>query len=81
MKYKKISLLQAYESVKVCRPKIKPNCGFFKQLIDYEKQLFGCNSVEMVYNETVNMEIPDVYNISYRNPFVLNRRKQIHFRN
>lgn len=83
MKCRKISLLEAYNLVKTSRPKIKPNCGFFKQLIDYEKQLFGCISVEMVFNETVRMEIPDVYNMNYKNPFLLinERRKQKHCRN
>lgn len=65
MKYKKMSLLEAYNYVKICRPRIKPNCGFFKQLIDFEKDIFGCNSVHMVYNETVRMEIPDVYDVNY----------------
>lgn len=83
MKYNKLSLLQAYNFVKAKRPKIKPNCGFFKQLIDYEKTLFGSNTVDMVFNETVKMEIPDVYDVNYQNPFLLvnKRRKEKHLRN
>ncbi|XP_023024258.1 dual specificity protein phosphatase 21 [Leptinotarsa decemlineata] len=68
MKYQKLSLLEAYNYVKLRRPRIKPNCGFFKQLIEYEKQLFGCNTVEMVFNEFVQMEIPDVYQCDYKVP-------------
>lgn len=76
MKYNRIPLLQAYNLVKDCRPRIKPNCGFFRQLIDYEKVLFGCNSVQMIYNENVRMEIPDVYDFTYRNPMLMiNPRK------
>lgn len=83
MKCRNMSLLEAYNLVKSCRPKIKPNCGFFKQLIRYEKELFGYNSVGMVFNETVQMEIPDVYDINYKNPFLVTneRRKQKHLRN
>ncbi|XP_057656841.1 dual specificity protein phosphatase 18-like [Diorhabda carinulata] len=66
MKYYKLSLLESYNYLKLRRPRIKPNCGFFKQLIEYEKQLFGCNTVQMVYNEFVQMEIPDVYDSDYR---------------
>ncbi|XP_056638808.1 dual specificity protein phosphatase 18-like [Diorhabda sublineata] len=66
MKYYKLSLLESYNYLKLRRPRIKPNCGFFKQLIEYEKQLFGCNTVQMVYNEFVQMDIPDVYDSDYR---------------
>lgn len=66
MKYNKLSLLEAYNYVKLRRSRIKPNCGFFKQLIEYEKQLYGCNTVHMVYNDCVQMEIPDVYDNDYK---------------
>lgn len=66
MKYHKLTLLESYNYLKLRRPRIKPNCGFFKQLIEYEKQLFGCNTVHTVYNEFVQMEIPDVYDSDYR---------------
>ncbi|KAJ8920842.1 hypothetical protein NQ315_015634 [Exocentrus adspersus] len=66
MKHHRLPLLEAYNFVKLRRQRIKPNCGFFKQLIEYEKQLFGSNTVHMVYNEFVQMEIPDVYDSDYR---------------
>lgn len=66
MKHHNLSLLEAYNHVKEKRSSIRPNCNFFRQLMDYELQLFGCNTVSMVYNEYVNMEIPDVYDSQYR---------------
>lgn len=66
MKYQHMSLLQAYNYVKSKRPQIKPNNGFFRQLIDYEYRLFGENSVKMVYNDYVNAEIPEVYACDYQ---------------
>lgn len=43
-----------------------PNNGFFHQLIDYEKQLYGDNSMQMVFNEMFHMEMPDIYDKFYR---------------
>lgn len=48
------------------RPQIRPNTGFFKQLIKYEEWLFGEASVKMVYCEAIDKEIPDVYEPEYR---------------
>ncbi|CAH1971599.1 unnamed protein product [Acanthoscelides obtectus] len=75
MKHFKLSLLEAYNLVKSSRPRIRPNCGFFKQLIEYEKSLFGCNTVHMVFNDVVRMEIPDVYESDYK--VVTYRRKRV----
>ncbi|KAG7318502.1 hypothetical protein KOW79_018257 [Hemibagrus wyckioides] len=43
-----MSLMDAHTLVRACRPIIRPNCGFWKQLIDYERSLRGTNSVMMV---------------------------------
>ncbi len=59
MKYHRISLLHAYNYVKSRRSVIRPNVGFFRQLIDYEKKLFGSASVKMVTSPLG--VIPDVY--------------------
>ena len=59
MRYHKLSLLHAYTYVKTKRPVIRPNNGFFRQLIDYEKKLFGRTTVKMVSSPIGN--IPDVY--------------------
>jgi len=38
-------LKEAYAQVFNARGVIMPNDGFFRQLMDYERELFGCNSV------------------------------------
>lgn len=47
------------------RQQIRPNTGFFRQLIAYEKSLYGTTSVSMVYKESLGQEIPDVYEQEY----------------
>ncbi|KAL8591813.1 hypothetical protein ACOMHN_047073 [Nucella lapillus] len=59
MKYQHMSLDQAYRHCKRQRPVVHPNVGFFKQLVDYERRLFGRNSVRMVPSP-IGL-IPDVY--------------------
>lgn len=74
MKYRHLTLLEAYNYVKSRRPRIKPNCGFFKQLIQYEKELYGKSTVRMVYNEYVQMSIPEVYEGQYRKIHIPTKR-------
>ena len=59
MKYHAMSLLDAHTWTKSCRPIIRPNNGFWEQLIHYEFQLFGRNTVRMV-SSPMGM-IPDIY--------------------
>ncbi|XP_076466326.1 dual specificity protein phosphatase 14-like isoform X2 [Babylonia areolata] len=59
MKYQSMSLEQAYKHCKYRRPVVHPNVGFFKQLVDYERRLFGRNSVRMVQSSIG--WIPDIY--------------------
>ncbi|XP_030073542.1 dual specificity protein phosphatase 18 [Microcaecilia unicolor] len=59
MKYDSMSLLEAHVWLKSCRPIIRPNTGFWKQLISYELKLFGKNTVKMVSSPFG--DIPDVY--------------------
>ncbi|KAF5269200.1 hypothetical protein FQR65_LT02501 [Abscondita terminalis] len=66
MKHHELTLLDAYNYLKLRRPIIKPNCGFFKQLIDYEIELYSNNTVKLVYNELLNLELPDVYDSEYK---------------
>ena len=40
MKMKKYTLCEAYIHVKKCRPRISPNSGFLKELVEYEKKIF-----------------------------------------
>ncbi|MBZ3874656.1 Dual specificity protein phosphatase 18 [Sciurus carolinensis] len=59
MKYHAMSLLDAHTWTKSCRPIIQPNNDFWEQLIHYEFQLFGKNTIHMV-SSPVGM-IPDIY--------------------
>ncbi|KAK2174916.1 hypothetical protein NP493_767g01000 [Ridgeia piscesae] len=59
MKHHGMTLRQAYQHVKQKRPIIRPNVGFFQQLIAYEKWLHGETTVEIV-NSPLG-PIPDVY--------------------
>lgn len=59
MKYRAMSLLDAHTWTKSCRPIIRPNSGFWEQLIHYEFKLFSKNTVRMV-DSPVGL-IPDIY--------------------
>lgn len=48
------------------RPQIRPNVGFFRQLMDYEQTLYGSTSVQFIFVESLGQEIPDVYEPEYR---------------
>lgn len=50
-----------------CRPQIRPNMGFFRQLIAYEELIHGKSSVKWIFFESIQKEIPDVYENEYRN--------------
>lgn len=65
MKHQGVSLLEAHRTVKACRPMVRPNMGFWKQLIRYEMELRGTNSVCMVSSSMG--EIPDIYQEEARN--------------
>lgn len=69
MKHEGMKLKDAYNLVKSRRPIIRPNPGFFRQLIDYEKQLFGQSTVNMVPSPIG--AIPDVYREETRNMLVV----------
>ncbi|CAF0862119.1 unnamed protein product [Didymodactylos carnosus] len=59
MRYKQMSLKEAFHFLRARRPIIGPNFGFIKQLIVYEKQLYGYTTVQFV--ETSMGRIPDLY--------------------
>ncbi|XP_054851581.1 dual specificity protein phosphatase 14-like isoform X1 [Eublepharis macularius] len=59
MKYHRLSLLDAHEWVKSRRPVVRPNVGFWRQLIEYERKLFGKNTVKMVPSP-IGL-VPDIY--------------------
>lgn len=57
MKYRKMRLCEAYQHVKKCREIIHPNPGFFKQLIEFEKTLYGQTSDKVITEELKLREI------------------------
>lgn len=65
MKHCGADLLEAHGCVKTSRPIVRPNSGFWKQLIQYETELRGCSSVRMVPSPIG--EIPDIYEEEARN--------------
>lgn len=68
MKSEQMTLREAYYHVKAVRPIVRPNSGFWKQMIDFEYRQFGSNSVSMV-NSKWNEPIPDVYTEELRSGF------------
>ena len=59
MKYQRMTLEQAYKHCKRRRPFIHPNHGFWKQLVEFERRIYGTNTVKMVQS-SMGL-IPDVY--------------------
>lgn len=66
MKYHRMSLVKAHDYVKRRRSMIRPNMGFWRQLIDYERRLYGRTTVQMVPS-SIGL-IPDVYTEKARAP-------------
>lgn len=59
MKYHRLTLRDAFYHVRSCRQIINPNIGFWRQLIGYEKHLYGRSTVKLVSSGMG--PIPDVY--------------------
>lgn len=66
IKYSEMSLKEAFHHVRSVRPQVRPNLGFFKQLIDYEQRLNGQSTVSMIHCNSLGEEIPDVYEPEYK---------------
>ncbi|XP_022256960.1 dual specificity protein phosphatase 18-like isoform X2 [Limulus polyphemus] len=68
MKYQNMKLQDAYRYLKKCRPVVRPNNGFFSQLIEYEKKLFGESTVKMVEVPSVgpDLVVPDIFLEEYK---------------
>uniref|UniRef100_A0A8R1DPI5 Protein-tyrosine-phosphatase n=1 Tax=Caenorhabditis japonica TaxID=281687 RepID=A0A8R1DPI5_CAEJA len=56
----RLSLEDAYHQVNRVRPIISPNVGFWRQMIEFEKQLNGSTSVELISGRTAK-PVPSVY--------------------
>ena len=74
MKYQKMKLDEAYHHVKKRRPVIRPNVGFWRQLIEFERRLYGKNTVKMIPSGIG--PIPDIYKEETRNMVWLPSRSQ-----
>ncbi|CAI2357154.1 unnamed protein product [Caenorhabditis sp. 36 PRJEB53466] len=55
-----LTLEEAYHQVNRVRPIISPNIGFWRQMIDYEKQNQGKTSVELISGRMAR-PVPSVY--------------------
>ncbi|XP_055689171.1 dual specificity protein phosphatase 18-like [Lutzomyia longipalpis] len=66
MRYMKMTLRDAFLYVKATRPQIRPNVGFFRQLIAYETEILGLSTVSMIFIEAIGQEVPDVYAPQYK---------------
>ncbi|CAH3195877.1 unnamed protein product [Porites evermanni] len=65
MKYQRMNLIDAHSYVKQRRPLIRPNSGFWKDLVEFEKKLFHKNTVNMV--ESKIGLVPSVYKDDLKN--------------
>lgn len=65
IKYHRMTLKQAYQHVKQRRPIIRPNIGFFRQLVDYERKLTGKSTVKFISSGMG--PVPDVYREETKN--------------
>lgn len=59
MRYQNMSLREAFYYLRSRRSIIGPNFGFIKQLINYERSLFGTTSVSFI--DTTLGSVPDIY--------------------
>lgn len=66
IKHCDMTLRDAFLHVRAVRPQIRPNIGFFRQLIAYEESIRGTATVSMVFKESLGQEIPDVYEYEYQ---------------
>lgn len=48
MRFEGVTLLQAHQRVVAARPFIRPNAGFWRKLLQYERKLTHGNSIRMV---------------------------------
>ncbi|XP_026184236.1 dual specificity protein phosphatase 14 [Mastacembelus armatus] len=58
MRFKGLSLRRAHEVVLEQRPFVRPNAGFWRQLMDYERALFSRDTVRMA--RTSSRVLPEV---------------------
>lgn len=69
MKYNQMTLREAYEQTKICRPEISPNPNYISRLRKYEYKLYGKNSI-------MGHEILPVYKFLYRHEYESENRPE-----
>ncbi|KAL1280829.1 hypothetical protein QQF64_015429 [Cirrhinus molitorella] len=70
MRYEGLSLLQAHQHVLAARPFIRPNAGFWRQLLQYEKKLTHSNSIRMV--ATSQGVLPEAIQLTQDSSYCIN---------
>lgn len=60
MKFEKMSLLEAYDFVRHRRKLACPNVGFFKQLIELERQLYNGRQTVRMIEPYKGFEVADI---------------------
>ncbi|KAK6641837.1 hypothetical protein RUM44_013555 [Polyplax serrata] len=66
IRYEDYSLHDAYLLLKSLRHTIRPNSGFFGQLIEFEKQITGKQTVWMIQSDYTQSYIPQLYEEDFR---------------
>ena len=66
MKYKDMTLIDAHSFLKKKRSLIRPNLGFWANLVDYEYCLFQKNTVNMIKFKEGWEKIPDIYSDQFK---------------
>ncbi|KAL4604859.1 dual specificity protein phosphatase 18-like [Arapaima gigas] len=59
VRYQGMTLAEAHSWARTRRPMVRPNPGFWRQLIEYEREVHGRPTVQMIQSPVG--EIPDVY--------------------
>ncbi|XP_043095012.1 dual specificity protein phosphatase 18 [Puntigrus tetrazona] len=59
MKHRRLTLAEAHALLRSLRPIVRPNGGFWRQLIEYEHRLHGKNTVSMI--DSPVGPVPDLY--------------------
>ena len=77
MKGHGMTLRDAYYLLKARRSVIQPNVGFFRQLMEFEKKIYGKGTVHFVSSPVG--AIPDVYRTESKGHFVLTGHQSIGF--
>lgn len=70
VKYEDLSLLDAYKHLKSLRQIVRPNVGFFGQLVEFERRVSGRQTVAMVYSDFAHSCIPHLYEDDYRRKYL-----------